>query len=500
MGVMHFQIPGDLPSDKAEGVRHTYLAGGYDHSPVPTHADLSADRLTLRRENDESGSVNAPWEIPGAGWLMGASATLMERAAPYRFLTELARGKVNQVRSQASEWKLGGLQMTPEVEEQVRKATRVFGSAVLAASLDEANRFAEEALSQAYQAADSLVALYVEQVLTYRSVQNQRIDSWYGVRMNEPPPPMVDDDCRLTFNAVGIPMTWRMIEPVESNYRWECADRMVEWAIERRMTPIGGPLIDFSWHGIPDWLKPWEGDMPSLSSFMCDYIETVVSRYRGKIRRWVVCAGSNCARALRLSEDDLIRMTARLAEAAWGIDNQLEVVVGLAQPWGDYLSGDYFNYSPFVFADTLLRAGLPLAGFELEWHMGVLPRGIWCRDPLEASRLLDMFSILGVPLQVGLSYPSSPAPDPHADPEQRLGEAGWWHGLTPLAQAEWAEAFTGLALAKGHVFGVFWDHLSDATPHRFPNAGLVDAAGERKPAFDRLRMLREMYLRGPGQT
>jgi hypothetical protein len=497
MGIMHFQIPGDLSSERAEGLRRTYLAGGYDHSPIPTRADLTDDRLTLRRDNDESGCVNAPWQIRDAGWLMGSSATLMERGTPYHFLIEMARGKVNQIRSQASDWKLAGLEIPSEIEAQIHKATHLFGNAILADNAAESNRAAEEALALAYMAADSLVALYVEQVLSFRNQQSQRVESLLGVRLNEPPSAMVEDDCRLTFNAVGVPMTWRTIEAAESHYAWECADRTVDWAIENQLTVTSGPLIDFSWHGIPDWLKPWEGDMPSLSSFMCDYIETVVSRYRGKVRRWLICSGSNCARALRLSEDDLIRLTARLAEAAWGIDSQLEVLVGLAQPWGEYLSGDYFNYSPFVFADTLLRAGLPLAGFELEWHMGVLPRGMWCRDPLEASRLLDMFSVLGVPLQVGMSYPSSAQPDPLADPEQQIGNAGWWHALTPLAQAEWAEAFAGLALAKGHVLSVFWDHLGDGAPHRFPNAGLVDASGERKPAFDRLRMLREMYLRGP---
>lgn len=496
MGVMHFQLPGNLSSERAEALRRTYLAGGYDHSPVPTHADLTGDRLTLRRENDESGSVTAPWEIEGAGWLMGSSATLMERAAPYRFLIEMARGKVNQVRAQVSEWKQAGLEVSPEIHERIRSATRAFGSAVLASDMNEANRLAEQALTFAYSGAADLVAYYVEQVLAFRSEQPDRVRSLLGVRLNDPPSSAIEDDCCLTFNSIGIPMTWRNMEPTESNYRWELADWTVEWAIENRFSITAGPLIDFSWHGIPSWLKPWEGDMPSLSSFMCDYIETVVNRYRGKIHRWLVCAGSNCAKALRLSEDDLIRLTARLAEAAWGIDPHLEVLVGLAQPWGEYLSGDYFNYSPFVFADTLLRAGLPLAGFELEMHMGTQPRGIWCRDPLEASRLLDLFSILGVPIQVGLSYPSSDAPDPLADPEQVIGKTGWWHGFTPQAQADWAEAFTGLALAKNHVVGVFWDHLSDSAPHRFPNAGLVDATGERKPAFDRLRMLREMYLQG----
>jgi hypothetical protein len=209
----------------------------------------------------------------------------------------------------------------------------------------------------------------------------------------------------------------------------------------------------------------------------------------------VISTGSNRSLALGLSADDLIRLTARLAEAAWGIDPNLEVVIGLAQPWGEYLAGEHFNYSPFIFADNLLRVGLPLAAFELEWHMGVSPRGTYCRDPLEASRSLDFFSMLGCPMQVALSYPSSADPDPQADPTLTAGRAGWWHGLGPVAQAEWAELFTSLALAKGFVIGVCWDHFLDSSPHRFPHAGLVDANGNPKPALDRIRFIRETYLR-----
>ena len=40
MGVIQFQIPGDISAERADGLRRTYLASGYDHSPVPTRARL----------------------------------------------------------------------------------------------------------------------------------------------------------------------------------------------------------------------------------------------------------------------------------------------------------------------------------------------------------------------------------------------------------------------------------------------------------------------------
>ena len=106
---MNFLVPGNLPTEAADGLRRAYLAGGYDHSPVQTRIDLAGDRLSVRRDHDESGYLSAPWEIEGAGRLMGSTATLMERPEPYRFLVELARGKINHIRSQAAEWKHGGL-------------------------------------------------------------------------------------------------------------------------------------------------------------------------------------------------------------------------------------------------------------------------------------------------------------------------------------------------------------------------------------------------------
>jgi hypothetical protein len=497
MGVMHFQVPATLAADDAEALRRAYLGGDYDHSPVPTRTSLANGLLSLRQEKDQSGFLSAPWDIPAAGRVMGSTATLMEGSKPYRFLVELARGKVNQVRSQLADWRHVGLSVPDAVEEHVRKATAAFGRAVLETDPAAAERHAGEALQLAYEAAEALVFLYTEQLFAYRRERGERFDSLLGCRFTDVPDGAAEDASRQTFTAACVPLTWGGVEAQEANYNWEASDRVVEWALQRDLVPTAGPLIDFSGRGLPDWLRTWEGDLPSLASFMSDYVETAVNRYRNRIRRWVICTGSNSSTALGLSEDDQVRLTHRLAEAALGIDQDLEVVVGISQPWGEYLTAEYFQYSPFVFADTLLRAGLPLAGFELEWHMAAAPRGTYCRDPLEASRLLDLFGVLGCPLQVALSYPSAPGRDPLADPGAIADGAGHWHGLSLLAQAEWAETFASLALAKGYVAGVTWDHLSDAAPHHFPHAGLIDAAGARKPAFDRLRIIRETFLKNP---
>jgi hypothetical protein len=153
------------------------------------------------------------------------------------------------------------------------------------------------------------------------------------------------------------------------------------------------------------------------------------------------------------------------------------------------------TYSPFIFADTLIRAGLKLAALDVEWVMGVSPRGSYCRDLLDASRVLDLYALLGTPLQVTMAYPSAPGKDPLADPTLTAGAGHWETGLTPEVQADWAADFAALALCKPFVRSLVWAHLNDAEGHQFPFCGLLDSAARAKPALDRLRQLRTDHLR-----
>ena len=225
------------------------------------------------------------------------------------------------------------------------------------------------------------------------------------------------------------------------------------------------------------------------------FVEAAVRRYRHRIRRWQLTAASNSASVLSLTEDELLGLTYRMAETARQIDPTLEIVVGVAQPWGEYMATVERTHSPFVFADTLIRSGMNVAALDVELVMGSTPRGSYCRDLLEASRLFDLYALLGIPLRVTLGYPSASAADLDADPDMHVGAGRWRGGYTPEVQAEWAAAFATLALCKPYVQGAQWVHLSDAEPHQFPNCGLIDAAGQAKPAATKLREIRQAYLK-----
>src|SRR5260370_9696610 len=94
--------------------------------------------------------------------------------------------------------------------------------------------------------------------------------------------------------------------------------------------------------------------------------------------------------------------------------------------------------SPCIFADSLIRCGLNLAGLDLELVMGVESRGSYCRDLISVSRMLDLYTILGVPLRVTLGYPSASGPDPRGHTHLRVSAGSWQRGVNPDAQAAWA--------------------------------------------------------------
>jgi hypothetical protein len=493
---MTFALPPELSAEAARELARARILGAPDAVPSPTHVRLEPCRVTVSRDVDESGFLAVPWHIPGVGLLLTASATLMERAQPYHLQVELARGKVNQVRGVAADWQMGGLHLPQAFVQALKDATLAFGRAVTRSPALEAEDEARRALVLAYHAADKLVQAYVGQVLHARHQRQPLLDTVLGCRLAAVPMGAAAEALASTCNGVVVPLPWREVEAGEGAYRWEAAEAVLAWAAQQGLRVAAGPLVDFALARLPTWLWLWEKNRADFASFVCDYVEVVVKRYQHRVRTWQLCTRANVAAGFPMSEEELLWLTVKMAETVRRIDPALEVVVSVTQPWGEYLLEPERPHSPpFMFADTLLRNGVQLAALDVELVMGVTPRGSYCRDLLEVSRLLDLYAILGVPLQVTLAYPAQAGADPRAEADLCV-DAGYWRaGVSAEGQADWAEAVASLALAKPYVRAVYWAHFSDAEPHQLPHCGLVDAAGQVRPALGRLRTLRQQHLR-----
>jgi len=472
-----------------------YMAGP-DQIPWHCRTRLHDGELTVERHVTDSGRFHIPWPVPGHGEVVLSTATLMERDRPYQLVVELARGKVNQVRGQIADWQSIGLVAPPKLETAMHKALGHLSRAVTSQhDPAKAAEHAEKAIVVALDVADLLVASYIDQALAARQRQSPRttavLGGDLGPEMIEPP---FDGQFLRAFNSAIAPLTWRQVEGTEGAYQWDVFDRQIEWCARHGLTVCAGPLLRLDALGLPDWLYLWEGDFSNLQSFASDFVEAVATRYRGKVQAWHAAARINVGDALSLNEEQKLRLAVRAIEIIRDIDPATPLVVRFDQPWAEYMSRTTPDLSPLHFADSLVRAGLQVSGIGLEINMGYYPGGSYLRDRLEVSRLIDLWSCLGLPLQLMIAVPSGqqvsqpakgrPLPAPDAFP------GGW----SPENQAAWIKHFFPLFFAKPAVQGIFWNQLRDLEAAEFPFAGLVDAGGAVKPAFAALAGLRRKFL------
>ena len=125
MGVMKFRLPSNEPAQRLPDYRKAYITG-LDRTPGRLAVELRNGLMTCVRDTPESGRLFVPWPIEGHGMPIVGTATLAERTSPYMLAVELARGKLNDIRNQLSDWVQMGLRSTPELEKALAAAQHAF--------------------------------------------------------------------------------------------------------------------------------------------------------------------------------------------------------------------------------------------------------------------------------------------------------------------------------------------------------------------------------------
>lgn len=496
MGLIRFAVhPASLIDDWPE-VYRGYLTGA-DSRVFSTRIEVDGGIIGCRRTSSESCKFHVAWPVLGFGRPVVATASLPERDEPYLLPVELARGKIVQVRNQASQWELSGMRVPPEFAEPSRLAHRAFAKAASCQDRPEAaSQLANEALHFACAAAEILTHGYAEQALLGRLQRFGGLPASIGCELQGSiPNPDANDLFSAAFNSATIAVPWRKIEAVEGEYDWGPSDRQLEWCEQQKLMVRGGPLIDLGPEGLPPWLARWEHDIFNLQSFVCDFVETAISRYVGRIRIWEVAARLNTGGALALTEESRLTLAARVLDVARQVDEEAQLLIRVDQPWGDYQARGQHRLSPLQLVDALLRSGVGLAGVNLELAMGYLPRGSAHRDLLDISRLIDSWSVLGVPIHATLACPSSSDDDALAGSEWEVEPRMWAKPINEEGQAEWVDHVLELLLAKPSIAGVSLTHFSDGDPHPFPQAGLLRTGGTPKPALERIIAQRQRHKR-----
>jgi endo-1,4-beta-xylanase len=296
-------------------------------------------------------------------------------------------------------------------------------------------------------------------------------------------------------------MKWQSLHPAPDRYDFNAADDYLEFAKKHRMTVIGHTLV---WHSqTPDWVFKDEAGKPVtrevLLKRMKDHIQTVVGRYKGRIKGWDVVneALSDGGREplrdspwRRIIGDDFIEQAFRFAHEA---DPQAELY------YNDYgLENGRKRDNAVALVKGLLKRGVPITGIGTQSHFHLNHPPV-----AEVERTLKDFAALGVKVMVTeLDVDVLPSRGPAGNADISRREQGG-NGLNPYPNGLPPEIQEKLAKRYGELFEVYLRHRKSLTRvtfwgvddgrtwlNGFPIRGrtnhplLFDRDLKPKPAFD----------------
>lgn len=493
MGQMRFRVH-DLSRIPEDGLDRIYVAGP-EEIPWATRTYIQGDELVVERTINDSGCVFVPWLVQGQGQTLLATATLMERQQPYALDVELARGLIQRIRNRLFIWEWLGMATPASLVRELTEATQKFARAATnQKDLATASAQANDAIAQALAMSESMVAEYSRQA-TLSRMQQTPVSTLLGVSLG-PKLPSVEMRRKLVeaCNIIQIPIAWRAIEHREGKRNWKHTDEQLAWCQQAGLKVSAGPLLQMDDRGIPDWMVLWDGDFDNLMKLFLDHVRAVVSRYAGRVHLWQVASRINTGKVLSLEEEQRLHLVAHALDLVRRLDPRTPTVISFDQPWAEYLGNKSDDLAPSHYADALVRADLGISGFALEVNAGFEPGGSLHRPTFEWGRLLDQWSLWGLPLMINISSASNTSRDPLARKNIEVNLPPGMESINHDPQRHWAGAVLPMLLARSAVQVVIWNQASDGEPHEFPHAGLFDAKQQPKPTLELMRDLRRSLL------
>jgi hypothetical protein len=369
-------------------------------------------------------------------------------------------------------------------------------------------QLAQQSIEASIQASAHLCEAFANQALDSRRQNEGRLTTLLGVRLpTEVSLTGIGEGVQKAFNLVNISAHMGQVEKASGRVDFSAFDTQLDWAVQSQMRVCMGPLVDFRPHGLPQWMILLGQDPRSILNAACAHAEATVQRYRGKVQLWNCAAGLNSPNKLRWSDEEILRMAVGVIETVRRADNRTPVLLSIDQPWSEYLRDDGQGISPLHFADALIRADLGLSGLSLELSLDRWPGGSLPRDLIEINRLIDRWSMLGLPLLVQLTSPTSGAGRSNADSNSNSPRVNDWHFDLASLQMPTArsnpnqesgfiapQSILHLLASKPSVHAIIWDQLTDQIPVASSTSGLWDASGKPKPLLSQILNLRRNFL------
>lgn len=304
------------------------------------------------------------------------------------------------------------------------------------------------------------------------------------------------------FNSISPEnaMKWQSLHPAPGRFRFDAADRFVEFGERHKMFIVGHTLV---WHSqTPEWVfEDDDGDpvgREALIERMRDHIHTVVGRYKGRVNGWdVVNEALNDDGTLRDSPwrriigDDYLLKAFQFAHEA---DPEAELY------YNDFgIENQTKRKGAIELLKELQAAGVPLTGVGIQEHVNL----VWPAVELVDAAIAD-YAALGLKVMITeLDVDLLPHPKKADERTTELhAEDGYDPALDPYRDGLPAEIQRQLAERYARLFGVYLKHADvvervtfwgvtdeGSWLNRFPIRGrvshplLFDRLGEPKPAY-----------------
>ncbi len=496
MADLQFSIPDTQAFDRR--VWETAFISGIEGIPWQCHHSLSADRFSIGRQIDESGKLNIVWPSAAYGNICLSTTSLRVGDHVYSLAVELARGTVHRLKTQAAEWQRVGLRQPDAYFALAETALNRLLSALT--EQDELQRVvkAQMSIDAALDACQTMAEAFSEQALEARKNNEGRLGTLLGCQLSNADSieSAQGDWLAQAMNLVGISPDFGSIESTAGNKDYALFDAQVDWAADRDFKLSVGPLVDFRKNGIPDWMILLDQGYDSLLQSACQHVARTVERYRGKANIWNCATGLNVPSQFGWTDEEVLRMAVALIETVRRADDRTPVLLTIDQPWSEYLRTEDQGISPLHFADALIRADLGLSGLALDLRLDFWPGGSFPRDLIELNRLIDRWSMLGLPILIIISNPDG------AGDGQSTERVGAWktphYGPASATRSSIencgqiaSESIIKLLASKPAVHAILWGNQYDQ-----PGAdhGLFTADRHPKPLLQRLSALRQACL------
>lgn len=479
------------------------LSGAYavGSDDIPLRAEISFKDGLILCEKRAGGPAGLAilWEVAGVGKLMLETVRLPERDKPYILQVELVRGRLLRMTQKLEDWGLLDFEGTEEIAEEMTEGRELLIQALQADDPAKAAALADEALSAAVHASETLTRFHADMFLSRRVQTGGFPRRVFGCSVIPgPPTEQARQGLTKAVDFVSVPVNWRDVEPSEQTFNWKNLDAWVELLAQHRIPMKGSALLSFSERSVPDWLYVWEHDFGTVRDLAFEHIRRVINRYGQYIQVWDVASGIHAHNSFTFSFEQLMELTRMAAALTKQISPRSMAIVDIVCPWGEYYARNQRTVPPLLYADMVVQSGVTFDAFGLQVFFGPGIDGMFVRDMFQVSSLLDQFAKFN--RQVHLT--AVQVPSAGGIPSGGTGNAGrWpitggsWHGpWSEETQAEWLTAFLEIALSKPFVDSVSWHELADHPTQLMPHGGLMRSDLVPKAAYNELVRIRAELL------